>query len=83
MLGRKERRQREQGVAKDETDGKLWETAKDRGACHSAVYEATESQTRLSNRTTTTAVKLSIWLAGHQAKDSSLVTLGHQGSIHI
>ena len=26
---------------------------------------------------------LSIWLAGHQAKDPSLVTLRHQGSIDI
>ena len=44
-LGRKDQRQREQGVAKDETVSKLWEAVEDRGACHAAVYEAAESDT--------------------------------------
>ena len=38
----------------DKNMSKLWETVKDREACHAAVHEVTKNQAQLSNCPTTT-----------------------------
>ena len=66
--GGKDWRQKEKGVAEDETDNKtdsldmnlskLWEVVEDREACYAAVHGLAKSTTWLSDWTTITATYL-------------------------
>ena len=75
----KDWRQKEKGVAEDETDNitdsidmnlsKIWETVKDRGAWHAAVHGVAKRMTQLSNWTAT-KLGLPLDCSLHEPKDS-------------